>query len=103
MKDKLNILWKFILAIIRNKYLVVIVGFVVWVCFFDTYSLIDRYKNLRKLNDLKKEAIFFEDEIIIYKTQYEELFSNKNDLEKFAREQYQMKESNEDLFIIITE
>ena len=103
MKDKLNILWKFILAIIRNKQLVVIVGFVVWVCFFDTYSLIDRYKNLRKLNDLKKEAIFFEDEIIIYKTQYEELFSNKNDLEKFAREQYQMKESNEDLFIIITE
>ncbi len=103
MKDKLNIIWKFILAIIRYKYLVVVVGFVVWVLFFDTYNLIDRYRNLRKLNELKKESVFFQNEIRLYKTQYDELFSNKDDLEKFAREQYQMKEENEDLFIIISD
>ncbi|PLX06145.1 MAG: septum formation initiator [Marinilabiliales bacterium] len=103
MKDKLNIIWKFILAIIRNKYLVIIVGFVIWVSFFDTYNLVDRYKNLRKLNELKKEANFFEEEIKIYKSQYQELFSNKEDLEKFAREQYLMKEKDEDLFIIISD
>ncbi len=103
MKGKLNIIWKFILTIIRNKYLVVIISFIVWVCFFDTYNLIDRYKNLQKLNELKKEASFFDAEIKIYKSQYEELFSSKEDVEKFAREQYQMKEDDEDLFIIISD
>jgi|AntAceMinimDraft_14_1070370.scaffolds.fasta_scaffold69862_2 cell division protein FtsB len=103
MKDKLSILWKFIIAIIRNKYLVAIVGFAIWVGFIDTYNLVDRYKNLRKLSELKKEAEFFENEIKIYKSQYNELFSNKDGLEKFAREQYQMKEANEDLFIIISD
>lgn len=30
-----------------------------------------------------------------------ELLSNRDNLEKFAREQYLMKNSNEDIFIII--
>ena len=103
MKEKLTIVWKFIITIIKNKYLVVIIVFIAWVSFFDTYNLIDRFKNLKELSDLNKEVEFFQQEIKIYKTQYNELFSNKDDLEKFAREQYQMKEADEDLFIIISE
>lgn len=101
MKEKLTILWKFAITLIKNKYLVVIISFVIWVGFFDTYNLVDRFKNLENLAELKKEAAFFQNEIKVYKTQYNELFSNKEDLEKFAREQYQMKEANEDIFIII--
>lgn len=103
MKEKLTTLWKFIIALVKNKYLVVIIVFIVWVGFFDTYNLVDRFKNLKELAELKKEAEFFKQEIKVYKTQYNELFSNKDDLEKFAREQYQMKEADEDLFIIISE
>lgn len=103
MKDKLTIVWKFILALIRNKYLVAIIGFILWVSFFDTYNLVDRYKNLQDLKELKEEAVFFKNEIKIYKTQYKELFSDKEDIEKFAREQYLMKDDDEDLFIIISD
>ena len=103
MNEKLNILWKFIITLVKNRYLFVIIVFIVWVGFFDTYNLVDRFKNLKELAELKKEAEFFEQEIKVYKTQYHELFSNKDDLEKFAREQYQMKEADEDLFIIISE
>jgi cell division protein DivIC len=103
MKEKANAIGKFVLVIIRNKYLVVICFFAIWVTFLDSYNLIDRFKNLQKLNALKKEVEFFKNEIKVYNTQYKELFSNKNDLEKFAREQYLMKEENEDIFIIISD
>jgi len=103
MKDKATVIWKFILVIIRNKYLVVFCFFGIWVTFLDTYNLIDRFENLQKLNELKKEVEFFKNEINVYNQQYKELFSGKNDLEKFAREQYLMKEENEDIFIIISD
>ncbi|MDD2635291.1 MAG: septum formation initiator family protein [Bacteroidales bacterium] len=103
MKEKLTILWQFIIALVKNKYLVVILVFIVWVSFFDTYNLVYRFKNLKELSELKKEADFFRQEIKVYQAQYNELFSNRDDLEKFAREQYQMKEADEDLFIIISE
>lgn len=91
------------LIIIRNKYLVVISFFALWVTFLDSYNLLDRFEHLQDLNALKKEIIYYKNEISVYKTQYHELFSNKSNLEKFAREQYLMKEENEDLFIIISD
>lgn len=103
MKEQLNSIWRFVLAIIRNKYLVVIVFFIFWVTFLDTYNLVDRYKNLKNLNRLKKEVRFFKHEIESLNNQYLEIFSDKKDLEKFAREQFLMKEDNEDIFIVINE
>ncbi len=103
MKEKTNALGKVILVIIRYKYLVVICFFAIWITFLDSYNLIDRFKNMQKLNALNKEVEFFKHEIKVYNTQYKELFSDKNDLEKFAREQYLMKEENEDIFIIISD
>ena len=103
MKFKIDILWRFLLGIVRNKYLVVFLGFAVWISFLDTYNLVDRIKNLQKLNELKKEVEFFRAEIETYKTQYNELFSTKQDLEKFAREQFSMKEDDEDVFVIVAD
>jgi len=101
IKEKNNFLLKILNFIIKHKYVVTLVFFALWVTFFDTYNLIDRFKKLRKLNALKKEIKYYEDEISLYTRQYEELFSNKDNLEKFAREEYQMLEEDEDLFIII--
>ncbi|HOZ30829.1 MAG TPA: septum formation initiator family protein [Bacteroidales bacterium] len=103
MKDKVSFIWKFVAVIIRNKYLLVISFFVLWITFVDSYNLIDRFEHMQELNELKKEIEYYKNEITVYQTQYNELFSNKNDLEKFAREQYLMKEENEDLFIIISD
>ncbi len=103
MKEKVAPIGKIFSAIIKYKYLVVFCFFVVWVTFLDSYNLIDRFKNLQKLNALIKEVDFFKNEIKTYNAQYKELFSDKKDLEKFAREQYLMKEENEDIFIIISD
>lgn len=91
----------FIMFIIKNKFVFTIIFFVVWILFLDTYNIIDRIKNLKKLQELKQQAEFFRKEVELYKQQYNELFSTKENLEKFAREQYQLKEEDEDVFIIV--
>lgn len=103
MKKILVRLKSIFLFIIKNKYIVTISAFVVWILFLDTYNIYDRIKKLQKLHELKKEAEFFRKEIEIYNQQYQELFSDKESLEKFAREQYQLKEEDEDVFIIISD
>ncbi|HOK37907.1 MAG: septum formation initiator family protein [Bacteroidales bacterium] len=91
------------LFIIKNKYIVTFTAFLVWILFLDTYNIYDRIKKLQKLHELKKETEFFKKEIEIYNQQYQELFSDEESLEKFAREQYQLKEEDEDVFIIISD
>jgi cell division protein FtsB len=103
MKKIFEIIKSIFLFIIKNKYIVIIVAFVIWIFFLDTYNIYDRLKKLQKLHELKKEAEFFRKEIEIYNQQYKELFSDKNSLEKFAREQYQLKEEDEDVFIILND
>jgi len=101
MKTMLLKIWKFIYRLIRNKYLFSIVFFVVWISVFDTYNLIDRSVKISELRRLRVEREFFRKEIDEYNRQISELFSDKKKLEKFAREQYLMKNENEDIFIII--
>ena len=87
-------------SILLNKYLLVFVGFIVFVTFFDEHNLISRYQSYRKIDQLEKELKFYQDEINATKQKKNELQSNKENLEKFAREHYYMKKKNEDIFII---
>jgi len=87
-------------SIFLNKYLIVLVVFTVFITFFDEHNLIDRFNTFRKIKSLEKEQQFYHDEIEATKKKKNELESNNENLEKFAREQYLMKKSNEDIFII---
>lgn len=86
--------------LIFNKYLIVFVVFVVFVTFFDEHNLIQRWKTDRKINELEKEADYYRQEIIKNKQKTTQLESSQENLEKFAREHYYMKNDNEDIFII---
>jgi len=52
---------------------------------------------------MKKEVIFLEEKITADKARIKALKTDTTALEKFAREKYFMKKSNEDIFIIIEE
>jgi len=103
MKKVLKQIWSVIFRFIKNKYLFSLVFFIVWITIFDTYNLLERTKRINELKKLRQEKEFFKQEIATYKRQTTELFSNKENLEKFAREQYMMKKENEDIFIVINE
>ena len=99
----LNKLWNTISPLLKNKYILTITLFVVWVAFFDQNNLIDRFENMHKLNQLNKEKEYYQKKIGEDKKRLKELMSDKEDLEKFARETYFMKKDNEDVFVVIEE
>ena len=89
-----------LLKIKNNKYSISIVLFLVWVVFFDSNSAVFMYKQYNELKDLKKQEAFLAQEIEEMTKQKEELFSNDDMLEQYARENYFFKKDNEDVYVI---
>ncbi|TZF81195.1 septum formation initiator family protein [Pedobacter sp. BS3] len=87
--------------LIRNKYLISTVAFVVWMLFFDRNDLMSQYEYRTQLNKLEEEKEFYTQQIEKVKQDLDELTTNRDQLEKFAREKYHMKKDNEDVYIIV--
>ena len=88
--------------IIRNKYILTIIIFIIWILLFDSNNLITRYKDLRELHKLKTDREYYMNRIEVDRKKLYELKTDNHNLEKFAREQYHMKKADEDLYIILT-
>jgi len=99
--DRFKIIEK-IPPVFRNKFVLTIAFFIVWLVLFDSNNLINRYKELSQLHKLRKEKTFLTEKIATDKKNLYELKTNNSKLEKFAREQYKMKKPNEDLYIVET-
>lgn len=89
------------LKLFRNKYLVSISLFMIWVIFFDHNNLIDRAGLVGDVNQLESDRDYYIERIQLDSARLIELKSSPENLEKFAREQYLMKKENEDIFIIV--
>ena len=87
----------------KNKYFFTGMAFLVWLLFFDNHNLVRRSGLSSNLNQLKREKAFYLEEIGKNRQAAEELMTNTEKLEKFAREKYLMKRDNEDIFIIVRE
>ncbi|MBS1550053.1 MAG: septum formation initiator family protein [Bacteroidetes bacterium] len=94
---------KFIRKWILNKYTLTIFIFLVWMIFFDNTSFL-------VINDLNKEINKYEEQLQYYKNEYEKndsyykkLMTDKEEKQKFARENYFMKKPNEEIFIIVAD
>jgi cell division protein DivIC len=88
--------------VLRNKYVLTLIIFAVWITLLDSNSLIDRYKDMRELHKLKIDMEYYSKKIEDDKQKLHELKTDNHNLEKFAREQYHMKKPDEDLYIILT-
>lgn len=84
----------------KNKYFLALALFAVWMLFLDKHDVITRIRLQRAVDKLERDHRFFMEKI-------EEERQLKLDLdeysEKFARERYYMKRSNEDVFILVKE
>ena len=88
---------------LSNKYFLATVAFIVWMMFFDRNDLMQQYEYRTQLNSLKSDKEFYTKEIAQIKKDLTELTTNREKLQKFAREKYLMKKDNEDVYIIIDE
>lgn len=94
---------KFIRKYILNKYFITIFAFLVWMIFFDSTSFL-------VINEMNGEINKYEKQLAYYKAEYEKndqfykkLMNNKDEKEKFARENYFMKKPNEEIFILVAD
>ncbi len=86
---------------VRNKYVLTLIFFVLWLVLFDRNSFIEKAENRRKLEQLEKEKEYYLQKISIDAERLRDVKSSKENLEKFARERYFMKKDNEDVFLIV--
>ena len=77
--------------------------FAIWILFFDQYNVVDRLKMTTEINQLDDDREYYLEQIIKDSTRFHELTTDKDNLEKYAREQFLMKKKNEDVFVIIEE
>lgn len=83
----------------QNKYLLILVGFVIWMLFSDANSWLIHNELNTEIEDLENEKEYYKKEIDKDNKEIKKL-STKEGLEKFAREEYYMKRENEEIFII---
>jgi cell division protein FtsB len=88
--------------VLRNKYILTAIIFIVWLLLFDSNNLLSRYKDMRELNKLRNDKEYFINRVEADSQKLKELKTDNRNLEKFAREQYRMKKPDEDLYIILT-
>jgi len=84
----------------KNRYFIVFVVLAAWLTFFDQNNFVYQYKLKKQITALEKEKAFYEAEIIKLKEQKKQLSTDEEMLEKYAREQYLMKKSDEVLFLL---
>lgn len=86
---------------VKNKYVLALTGFMVWMLFFDQQDIITtHFRQKAELQRLTESRIYYEQEIRQTQQQLDKLQSDPELLEKIAREKYRMKKADEDLFIV---
>lgn len=88
-----------IVKVITNKYVIILSIFIVWMVFFDENSMLNHREFNKEINKLKSEKKYYKTQIKQDKELINKL-KNNEELEKFAREEYNMKKDNEEIYLI---
>lgn len=76
-----------------------IIGFTIWMLFYDASSWLIHHELNNDINDLNNEKEYYRNEIEKDKKAIKAL-STKDGIEKLAREKYYMKKEDEEIYII---
>lgn len=87
------------LKMIANRYIVVLLFFVIWMLFLDNYSYLENRVLNHEIEEIEDNIDYYKAEIKKDSASIKQL-KNNDRVEKFAREKYYMKRENEDIYII---
>ncbi len=92
--------WEKVKKVVLNKYFIATVVFLVVIVFFDDYSLRVSSRLHRQVDGLHAEERALKDAIVADSAANAELKSSLDAKEHYGRENYYMKRSDEDIFVI---
>jgi len=84
----------------KSFYFIIAILFLIWMFFFDSNDFITQYQRLEHLKNLEEEKVFYKQEIKNIEQKNQRILNNNATLERFGRENYFLKKSKEDLYII---
>jgi cell division protein FtsB len=87
-------------ALIKNKYFLATVAFMLLLVLNERNSILDQYRYQVELNETRAKHDFYLKEIERLKKEKFELLGDPSKVEKFAREKYFMKRDDETVFIM---
>ena len=90
-----------IFKVAGNKYFIVTVFFFVWILFIDTSNIFVWLRDMKTVSSQERQKEYFKEAIKLTDEKLKELESNKDSLEKFAREQYLFHEADEEVFVVV--
>lgn len=94
---------KFLRKYILNKYFITVLAFLVWMIFFDSTSFLVINELNQEIDKYEKQLSYYKDEYQKNDDFYKKLMNNKDEKEKYARENYFMKKPNEEIFILVVD
>ena len=89
------------LRFLLNKYTLVTLAFFVWMLFIDNNNIGVWLRTGRQLRGQERRIEYLNREIANTEDRLDHLRSNRDSLEKFAREQYGFHEPEEDVYIVL--
>lgn len=87
----------------RSFYFISGMLFLFWMLFLDSNDLYTQLKLRNQLKSLTDEKEFYQEKILQVQQERQQLLTDEEALEKFAREKYLMKKESEDLYVIVEE
>ena len=100
-KDWIRRNWPRVWPWLKNKYVLTISVFAIWMLFFDQNNVVDQLKMSIEINQLEDDRAYYLEQIQKDSTRFHELTTDRDNLEKYAREQFLMKKPDEDVFVVI--
>lgn len=91
---------KKVISVLKNPYIMIGLFMISWIGFFDRYNFFKRFEDERELHRMKQERSYYVKQIAEIKKKSDELLTNKESMERFARERYYMKKDNEEVYIV---
>lgn len=88
------------LKIITNKYVIATLVFVVLIVFLDEYNLMVTHRVKNEVRELHAEEQALKEAIVSDSINNAALRDNLDAIEHYGRENYYMKRSNEDIFVV---
>ena len=86
--------------VLLNKYFVVGFIFLVWICVLDTNNVGQMIRARVTLGRQQRQIEFYKREISNMDRKLQQLRSERDSLEKFAREEYYYHQDGEDVYVI---
>ncbi|SDE48043.1 FtsB family cell division protein [Riemerella columbipharyngis] len=100
---KKSLAMRFFMKYIVNKYTMTILGFIVWMIFYDNNSYLVINELNGAINKYEQERAYYKSEYEKNDSLYRKLMFIKSEKERFARENYFMKKPDEQIFILVAD